>query len=98
LHPFYAVVTRTDGVSYRTQTQWIRIGASEPPFLLTATAPPLSLFWPATAGRLYEVLNATNVTDTFQLRDSVTPSNSAGFWIDTNTGLPRQFYRVCVPQ
>ena len=98
LHPFYAIVTRTDGVSYRTETQWIRIGASEPTFLLTMTAPPPSLFWPATAGRLYQVLNATNVTDTFQLRDAVTPSNSAGFWIDTITGAPQQFYRVRAPQ
>jgi uncharacterized protein (TIGR03790 family) len=97
LHPFYAVVTRTDGKSYRTETQWIRLGASEPPFSLTMTAPPPGIFWLATAGRLYEVLNATNVTDTFQLRDAITPSNAAGFWIDTVTSVPQQFYRVRAP-
>lgn len=98
LHPFYAVITRGDGKSYRTETQWIRIGASEPPFSLTMTAPPPAIFWPATAGRLYEVLNATNLTDTVQLRDAVTPSNAAGLWIDTITGVPQQFYRVRAPQ
>jgi uncharacterized protein (TIGR03790 family) len=98
LHPFYAVITRSDGKTYRTETQWIRIGASEPPFSLSMTAPPPTIFWPATAGRLYQVLNATNITDTFQLRDAVTPSNSAGLWIDTITGAPQQFYRIYAPQ
>ena len=40
LHPFYAVVTRSDGKQYRTETKWIRIGGSEPPFGLTMTALP----------------------------------------------------------
>ncbi len=97
LHPFYAVVTRSDGKQYRTGTKWIRIGGSEPPFGLTLTAPPPAIGWPATAGRLYEVLSVTNVKDTFQLRGSVTPSNSPGLWIDTLTGAPQQFYRVLAP-
>ena len=97
LHPFYAVVTRSDGKQYRTGTEWIRIGGSEPPFGLTLTAPPPTIGWPATAGRLYEVLSATNVNDTFQLRGSVTPSNSPGLWIDSITGAPQQFYRVVAP-
>jgi uncharacterized protein (TIGR03790 family) len=98
LHPFYAVITRSDGKSYRTETQWIRIGASEAPFSLTMTAPPPTIFWLATAGQLYQVLDATNLTDTFQLRDAITPSNSAGLWIETITGAPQQFYRVYAPQ
>jgi uncharacterized protein (TIGR03790 family) len=97
LHPFYAVVTRSDGKQYRTGTEWIRIGGSEPPFGLTLTAPPPVISWPATAGRLYEVLSATNITDMFQLRASVTPSNSPGLWIDTITGVTQQFYRVLTP-
>ncbi len=97
LHPFYAVVTRSDGKQYRTETKWIRIGGSEPPFGLTLTGPPPVIGWPATAGRLYEVLSATNITDMFQLRASVTPSNSPGLWIDTITGAPQQFYRVLAP-
>lgn len=97
LHPFYAVVTRSDGKQYRTGTEWIYIGGSEPPFGLTLTAPPPIIGWTATAGRLYEVLSATNITDLFQLRASVTPSNSTGLWIDTITGAPQQFYRVLAP-
>jgi uncharacterized protein (TIGR03790 family) len=97
LHPFYAMVTRSDGKQFRTGTEWIRIGGSEPPFGLTMTAPPPIIGWPATAGRLYEVLSATNVKDTFQLRGAVTPSNSPGLWIDTITGAPQQFYRVRAP-
>ena len=97
LHPFYAVVTRSDGKQYRTGTEWIRIGGSEPPFGLTMTTPPPIIGWPATAGRLYEVLSATNVNDTFQLRGAVTPSNSPGLWMDTITGAPQQFYRVLAP-
>jgi uncharacterized protein (TIGR03790 family) len=97
LHPFYAVVTRSDGKQYRTGTEWIRIGGSEPPFGLTLTMPPPVIGWPATAGRLYEVLSATNVKDTFQLRGAVTPSNSPGLWIDTITGAPQQFYRIRAP-
>ena len=97
LHPFYAVVTRNDGKQYRTGTKWIRIGGSEPPFGLTLTTPPPIIGWTATAGRLYEVLSATNITDLFQLRVSVTPSNSPGLWIDTITGAPQQFYRVLAP-
>jgi hypothetical protein len=97
LHPFYAVVTRSDGKQYRTEMKWIRIGGAEPPFWLTMTAPPPTIAWPATAGRLYQVLNATNITDTFQLRAAVTPSNSPGVWIETITGAPRKFYRVYAP-
>jgi uncharacterized protein (TIGR03790 family) len=97
LHPFYAVVTRSDGKQYRTGTEWIYIGGSEPPFGLTLTAPPPIIGWPATAGRLYEVLSATNITSTFQSRGTVTPSNSPGLWIDTITGAPQQFYRVLAP-
>ncbi|MFZ0826503.1 MAG: TIGR03790 family protein [Verrucomicrobiia bacterium] len=98
LHPFYAVVTRSDGQQYRTETKWIRIGGVAPPFGLTLTLPPPpTIAWPATAGQLYEVLSATNLTDLFQLRASVTPSNALGFWIDTVTGVPQQFYRVLTP-
>ncbi len=97
LHPFYAVVTRSDGKQYRTETKWIRIGGTEPPFGLAMTAPPPAISWPATAGRLYQVLNATNIAGTFQLRAAVTPSNSPGLWIETITGAPQQFYRVRAP-
>jgi hypothetical protein len=62
------------------------------------TAPPPAIFWLATAGQLYQVLSASNITDTFQLRDTIIPSNAAGLWIDTITGAPQQFYRIYAPQ
>ena len=94
LHPFYAVVTRNDGKQYQTQTKWIRIIGAEPPFALSIAGTTPTVSWPATAGRLYEIVNATNVTDAFVLRDSTTPTNSAGQWSETNNAPPRQFYRV----
>jgi hypothetical protein len=96
-HPFYAVVTRSDGKQYRTETKWICVGGAEPPFGLTMTIRPPTITWPATAGRLYQVLNATNIPGTFQLRAAVTPSNSPGLWMETITGAPQQFYRVYAP-
>jgi len=97
LHPFYAMVTRSDGQQYRTETKWIRVGGLEPAFGAALTARPATVAWPATAGRLYEILSATNLTDSFLLRGTVTPSNSPGVWIDTVTGAPQQFYRVLAP-
>jgi uncharacterized protein (TIGR03790 family) len=97
LHPFYAVVTRSDGKLYRTETKWIRIGGAEPPFGLALAAPPPVLAWPATAGKLYEVLSTTNVTGPFQSRGTVTPTNSPGHWQETNPGAPWQFYRLRAP-
>jgi uncharacterized protein (TIGR03790 family) len=96
-HPFYVVVTRDDGRQYRTETKWVCIGAPEPAFGLTLTTSRPTIAWSATAGRAYEILSATNLNDTFQLRDTVTPSNSPGLWIDTVTGAPQQFYRVRAP-
>jgi len=98
LHPFYAVVTRSDGKQYQTETKWVRIGGTPPPFGLTLTLPPPpTLVWPASAGQPYEVWSATNLADPFQLRATVTPSNASGLWIDTLTGAPQQFYRVLTP-
>jgi len=52
------------------------------------------LAWPATAGRSYDILTTTNVGAAFQTSASVTPSNSAGQWTDTNPAAPRRVYRV----
>jgi uncharacterized protein (TIGR03790 family) len=96
LHPFYAVVTRSDGQQYRTETKWIRIIDTEPPFNVMITSPPTTLFWAATAGRSYDILSATNLTDVFQVRASLTPTNSAARWIETNPASVKRFYRVRV--
>src|SRR5206468_1544755 len=68
LHPFYAVVTRTDGKLYRTETKWIRLNAGDSPFTVRISGGAPTLSWPATAGRRYEVLSALNVTNSFTLR------------------------------
>lgn len=94
LHPFYAVVTRTDGRQYRTETKWIRIVGAEPPFALSVLDTTPTLAWPATAGRRYEVWSQTNVAEAFALRDAFTPTNSAGLWSETNAAPVQRVYRV----
>lgn len=97
LHPFYALVTRSDGKQYRTETQWMRIVGAEQPFSVTATGVPPELTWPATAGRSYQVVSATNLNDPFTLRAALTPSNSTGIWIETNATPAQRLYRVKTP-
>jgi hypothetical protein len=96
MHPFYALVTRNDNKQYRTDTKWIRIigGDGEVPFALTVISSTPTLTWPATAGRRYEILSTTNVTNTFTLRDAVVPTNSLGIWSETNNSWPQRFYRA----
>lgn len=98
LHPFYCLVTRADGAAYRTETKWIRIGGTEPPFWLSVAGAAPTLSWPATAGRRYEVLSTTNVANAFSVRDAVTPTNSAGRWSETNNTAPQRYYRVRTSQ
>jgi hypothetical protein len=97
LHPFYALVTRADGRQFRTRTEWIRIIGSDLPFSVTATGLAPTLTWPATAGRSYQILSATNVTETFTVRDALTPTNSTGLWSETNNSTAERFYRVKTP-
>jgi uncharacterized protein (TIGR03790 family) len=94
LHPFYAVVTANSGSQYRTETKWIRLLGPEPPFQVSLASYPTVLRWPATAGRSYDILSTTNITNTFQLNSTLTPSNSAAQWNDPNPAPPRRFYRV----
>ncbi len=96
LHPFYAIVTATNGKQYRTETHCIRLVGMDSPFTIQIDAPPPVLVWPATAGRSYDILSATNLTDAFQVRDTVTPSNSLGQWTETNLAPTQLFYQVRV--
>ena len=96
LHPFYAIVTRNDGQQYRTETKWIRLIGAEQPFNLAITSPPTTLRWTATAGRSFDILSATNLTDVFQSRGSLIPTNSAALWVETNLPSVKRFYRVRV--
>lgn len=97
LHPFCALVTHNNGKQYRTETTWIRLvpaSCAEPAFKLTATALPPVLSWPATVGRTYQVLSATNVAEVFQLRASLVATNSPTVWAETNFAESARFYRV----
>lgn len=94
LHPFYAIVTTATAKQYRTETKWIRLFATEPPFPVVITAPPLRLTWSATPGKTYDILSGTDLSVPFSLRDSVTVSNTLGQWAETNSAAMQRFYRV----
>jgi uncharacterized protein (TIGR03790 family) len=94
LHPFYAVVTANTGVQYRTETKWFRIIGPDLAFPVSLVTPPPTIWWPATAGRGYDVLTMTSPGSPMQLTASLTPSNCAATWVDTNPPVPQRFYRV----
>jgi uncharacterized protein (TIGR03790 family) len=96
LHPFYAVVTDTAGHQYRTETKWIRFLGNDTPFLVSISAPPARLQWPAAAGRRYEILSTTDIGLPFETAGSLMPSNSIAQWADTNSLAPQKLYRVLV--
>jgi uncharacterized protein (TIGR03790 family) len=97
LHPFHALVTTSSGWRYQTETRWIRLVSppfTEPPFSIGLTSPPVTLSWPATAGRTYEILSATDLGQAFELRDSRTPTNSPATWVEPAPLDGRRIYRV----
>jgi uncharacterized protein (TIGR03790 family) len=97
LHPFYAIVTDTNNRQYRTDTKWIRLIGPDTPFSISLTSPP-KLTWAATAGRSYDILSQTDITNAFQLRATVTPTNSLGQWSETDLSSRQRFYRVRTSQ
>lgn len=97
LHPFYALVTRADGTQYRTETRWLRIVGADSPFNVSVVSSAPALAWPASAGRQYSIWSATNVAQSFSVRGVVTPTNSSGNWVETNTASPQRFYRIKTP-
>jgi uncharacterized protein (TIGR03790 family) len=94
LHPFYALVTASNGKQYQTETKWLRILGADLPFSLSFSTPPPKLTWLATPGRSYDVLSSTSLINGFLLRDTVVPTNPIAQWTDTNTGALQRFYRV----
>lgn len=97
LHPFYAQLTRSDGTQYRTETRWYRIIGEESPFPVFITGVPPLLTWPATAGRSYQILSSTHLTNAFAPRAGVTPTNESGAWSETNAASAQRFYRLKTP-
>jgi uncharacterized protein (TIGR03790 family) len=94
LHPFYAIVTDTSGNQFRTGTEWLRIVGTDTPFAIALQSPPPTLTWPATAGRSYDVLTASNIIGGFSPTATLVPSNSAAQWTDTNNPAAQRFYRI----
>jgi len=93
-HPFYAIVTSSNGSQYRTETKWIRLLAEESPFPLAIGGTPRVISWPALAGRRYDILSADILTSGFQFRASILPTNDFGQWMDSESNHASRFYRV----
>ncbi|MGC3961480.1 MAG: hypothetical protein QM813_27210 [Verrucomicrobiota bacterium] len=96
-HPFFAVATRSGGKQYRTEPVWLNIVGTDSPFKVTAVDALPTLTWPATPGRSYSILSATNVAGNYTVRGEVVPTNSAGVWSETNNTPGPRFYRVRTP-
>lgn len=97
LHPIHALVTRTDGTQFRTETFWTRIVGREMPFTLTVTEPFPTITWPAAAGRTYQILITTNLTQPFAALATVIPTNALGQWFDAAVLNQQRFYLVKTP-
>jgi uncharacterized protein (TIGR03790 family) len=94
LHPFYAVVTSSSGAQYRTETKCLRLISGQAPFALAIAGNPPTLSWPAVAGRAYEVFSTDDLIDSFKLRETVVPTNDAGWWSEGAYPATNRFYRV----
>ncbi|HTL16287.1 MAG TPA: hypothetical protein VL793_03570, partial [Patescibacteria group bacterium] len=90
LHPFYAVVTDTDGNRFRTQIEALRI---IPPFALSIGGTPLTLSWPSMPGVDYDILVSANLADPFQKIAGLTASGSTSQWV-ISPSSKQAFYRV----
>lgn len=97
LHPFYAIVTANSGAQYRTATTWINVIGPDSPFELQVRPSPLiTLSWPSTGGRSYDILEYTNLTQPFQVLATVVATNTLAQWIQTNLTAPQLYYQVRV--
>jgi hypothetical protein len=94
LHPFFAIVTASNGQVLRTGTYPIRLVTDAPArFPIQITAPPPILAWPAVAGLTYEIIATTNLNSGFVPIGTVAPSNSQGLWTAPQPP-PQRYYRV----
>jgi hypothetical protein len=92
LHPFYAVVTDSNGHQYQTPTVWEQIPALQ----LSVIGPPQVLSWPAITGRQYSVLSATNFGGAFQTVGTVLATNTQAQWSIPVSPSGAVFYQVSV--
>ena len=91
LHPFYALVTDTDGNQYQTQTDWVRL---VPSFQLSISRPPLTLSWSTIPGQGYDVLATTNLASPFQTVTSLLASSTVIQWPIPTPAATAGYYRV----
>jgi hypothetical protein len=94
LHPLHALVTATDGRTYRTATRWVRLLERNAAFEATLNGPPPLLTWEAVAGRVYEVLSAPTPAGPFQLLTTITATNDTARYADPLAPPAGRFYRV----
>lgn len=98
-HPFYAVLKRDDGTQFRTDAVKVRLIDAESPFTVDVQmdndVPTLT--WAAIPGRLYQILSTTNLTQSFQLRATVTPPDTLGTWTEPDSSAGQRFYRIVTP-
>jgi uncharacterized protein (TIGR03790 family) len=94
LHPFYAVVTSSNRAQFRTETKYVRLVTGQTPFPLAIAGNPPMLSWPAVAGRAYDVFSTDDLIDGFELRETVVPTNAAGWWSEGTYPSANRFYRV----
>lgn len=92
LHPFYAVVTDTNGHPYQTPTMWEQVPALQ----LSVVGPPQALNWPAIMGRQYAVLAAPSLGGVFQTVGMVLATNAQAQWTITASPVGAAFYQVSV--
>jgi uncharacterized protein (TIGR03790 family) len=92
LHPFYAVVTDSNGHEYQTPTIWEQI----PTLQLSVKGAPRVLSWASIAGRQYSIMAATNLLGAFQTVGTVLATNGQAQWNIPNSASGPVFYRVSI--
>jgi hypothetical protein len=94
LHPFYAVVTDSNGHQYQTQTVWEQLPALQ----LSLVGQPQLLSWPSIPGREYNILSATNLGGVFQEVGAILATNAQTQWMLATPTNEALFYRIAVAQ
>jgi len=92
LHPFYAVVTDSNGHEYQTPTVWEQV----PVLQLSVIGAPRALSWASIAGRQYNIMAATNLLGGFQTVGTVLATNAQAQWTIPSSPGDAVFYRVSV--
>jgi hypothetical protein len=90
-HPFYAVVTDSQGASYRTETIRVRL---IPPFAVSLNSEASALSWNSIPGLMYEVQRTADLSQPFQFFQSVVATGAATQVPLSSGYADPAFYRV----